>query len=160
MFTVGAEPSATDKASAASASIFSSDTSVPASSAKEKAAVSATTEWLGIMDKGNYTEAWQAGAGYLRSLVKQAMFEQKMQTVRQPLGKLVSRTTARTFYRTKLPDTPAGEYVVIKFATVFENKPSTIETVTSMLATDGQWRVIGYFIKINETPATAPKGQP
>jgi hypothetical protein len=46
-----------------------------------------------------------------------------------------------------LPGAPDGEYVVIQFATSFENKKSAIETVTPMLDSDGEWRVSGYFIK-------------
>ena len=40
-----------------------------------------------------------------------------------------------------------GEYVVIQFNTVFDNKQSAVETVTSVLDKDGKWKVAGYFIK-------------
>jgi hypothetical protein len=38
-------------------------------------------------------------------------------------------------------------YMVIQFATLFENKKTAIETVTPMLDNDVEWRVSGYFIK-------------
>ena len=154
-----AEQSATEKGSAAAADIFSTPPSPPASPAKEKAAAAAT-EWLGIMDKGNYADAWQAGSSYFRAVVKQEVFEQKMQTLRKPLGKLISRALVRIFYRTQLPGTPDGEYVVIRFDTVFENKPLAVETVSWMLDKDGQWRVAGYFIKINEPTSSVPQSAP
>ena len=69
-----------------------------------------------------------------------------LQGVRQPLGKTVSRQLASSHYETSLPGAPDGEYVVIQFNTVFDNKQSAVETVTSVLD-DGKWKVAGYFIK-------------
>ena len=42
---------------------------------------------------------------------------------------------------------PDGEYVVIQFATSFENKKTALEKVTPMMDKDGKWRVSGYSIK-------------
>jgi predicted SnoaL-like aldol condensation-catalyzing enzyme len=67
--------------------------------------------------------------------------------VRNPLGRMVSRELISKTYSQSLPGAPDGEYVVIQFATSFENKKSAIETVTPMLDSDGEWRVSGYFIK-------------
>ena len=157
----GAEQTATEKAAAAGANIFAPENAAPVLSAKEQAAVTAavgvTKEWLAVVDSGAYAKAWQGGSGYFRATVKSEQFEQKMQSLRQPLGKVLSRTTARTYYRTKLPGMADGEYVVIKFITVFENKPSTTETTTFMVDKDGQWRAAGYFIKINEQQANPPR---
>jgi hypothetical protein len=70
-----------------------------------------------------------------------------MEAVRQPLGDVVSRELTSTEHTTTLPGAPDGEYVVIQFATEFENKASAVETVTPMMDPDGSWRVSGYFIK-------------
>jgi hypothetical protein len=70
-----------------------------------------------------------------------------MQSLRKPLGKLVSRQVKSKTYITSLPGALDGEYVVIQFETSFEKKKSTVETVTPMMHKDGQWRVSGYFIK-------------
>jgi hypothetical protein len=48
---------------------------------------------------------------------------------------------------TSLAGAPDGEYVVIQYETSFENKKSSIETVTPMLDKDGKWRVSGYYVK-------------
>ena len=50
-------------------------------------------------------------------------------------------------FMTELPGAPDGRYVVIQFDTAFENKASSVETVTPMADPDGAWRVAGYFIK-------------
>ena len=44
-------------------------------------------------------------------------------------------------------DAAQGEYVVIEFASRFENRPLAVETVTPMRDKDGAWRVSGYFIR-------------
>ena len=68
-------------------------------------------------------------------------------SARNPLGKQVSRQFYRSLYTKKLPGVPDGEYVIIEFNTVFENKTGAIETVTSKLEDDGIWKISGYFIK-------------
>jgi hypothetical protein len=114
---------------------------------KEKAAVSAAEKWLGLIDEGQYAESWKQAATFFRNAVKQEQWEQSLQAVRKPLGKLVSRQVKSKAYKTSLPGAPDGQYVVIQFATSFANKKSAVETVTPMLDQDGTWRVSGYFIR-------------
>ena len=121
--------------------------SVAAEPDKEKAAVSAAEKWLSLVDEGKYGESWKEAAEYFRNAVKPSQWEQSAQAARKPLGKLVSREVKSTNYKTSLPGAPDGEYVVIEFSTSFENKKSSIETVTPMMDKDGKWRVSGYYIK-------------
>jgi hypothetical protein len=114
---------------------------------KEKAAVHAAERWLTLIDTGKYSESWQETAEYFRNAVQQDQWEQMLQSVRMPLGKMISRKLKTKTYRTALPGTPDGQYVVIQFETSFQNKKSAIETVTSMFDKDGRWRVSGYYIK-------------
>jgi hypothetical protein len=113
----------------------------------EKIAVSGAEKWLGIVDSGKYGESWKEAAEYFRNAVKQDQWEQAVQAVRKPLGKLVSRKMKSATFKTSLPGAPDGQYVVIEFETSFENKKSAIETVTPMMDKDGKWRVSGYYIK-------------
>jgi hypothetical protein len=114
---------------------------------KEKAAVAAAEKWLSLIDGDKYGESWKEAAEFFRNAVKQGQWEQSMQSMRKPLGKLVSRQVKSKTYSTSLPGAPDGEYVVIQFETSFEKKKSAVETVTPMMQKDGQWRVSGYFIK-------------
>lgn len=118
-----------------------------ADSEKEKAAVTAAEKWVALVDEGKYAESWKEAAEYFKNAVKQEQWEQSLQAVRKPLGKLVSREVKSKSYKTSLPGAPDGEYVVIQFETSFENKKSAIETVTPMMDRDGTWRVSGYYIK-------------
>ena len=112
---------------------------------KEKAAAAAE-KWLSLIDGEKYGESWKEAAEFFRNAVKQGQWEQSMQSMRKPLGKLVSRQVKSKTYSTSLPGAPDGEYVVIQFETPFEKKKSAVETVSPMMQKDGQWRVSGYFI--------------
>jgi hypothetical protein len=114
---------------------------------KVPAAVSSAEKWLRTVDEGNYAESWQNAAELFRNAVTPAQWEQSLQAVRKPLGKLLSRKIRSKTYKTSLPGAPDGEYVVIVFASSFEKKKSAVETVTPMRDKDGNWRVSGYYIK-------------
>lgn len=114
---------------------------------KEDVAVHVAENWLTMVDEGKYVESWKEASEYFKNAVKQKQWEESLQAVRKPLGKLISRKVKSKTYKTSLPGAPDGEYVVIQFQTSFENKKLAIETVTPMFDKDGQWRVSGYYIK-------------
>ena len=115
--------------------------------AKENAAVSAAQHWLSMVDGAEYAHSWDEAADYFKGAVTREQWEQSLQGVRKPLGKVFSREVKSKTYATSLPGVPDGEYVVIQFETSFENKKYAVETVTPMMDTDGKWRVSGYYIK-------------
>ena len=118
-----------------------------ADEAAEKAAQAAAEEWLALVDQGQYVESWGTAASYFKNAVPEKQWVQSMQGARQPLGKMISRRLKSATFTTSLPGVPDGQYVVIQYATSFENKASAVETVTPMRDPDKQWRVSGYFIK-------------
>ena len=118
-----------------------------ADSDKGKAAVAAAEKWVTLVDEGKYAESWKEAAEYFRNAVKQEQWEQSLQAVRKPLGKIISRKVKNKTYQTTLPGVPDGEYIVIQFEASFENKKSAIETITPMMDKGGTWRVSGYYIK-------------
>jgi hypothetical protein len=127
--------------------ILGSTTVMAARSDREKAAIASAEKWLKIVDKGKYGESWEESSEYFKQAVTQDQWEQAVQAVREPLGKLISRKVKSAIYTTSLPGAPDGQYVVIQFSTSFENKKSGIETVTPRMDRDGMWRVSGYYIK-------------
>jgi hypothetical protein len=118
-----------------------------AGDAKEEKALKAADAWLKLVDDGKYKKSWENAAQYFKNSLTSAQWEQAVSPVRKPLGKVLKRTVKSKEYRTTLPGAPDGEYVVIQYATSFENKNSAVETVTPMLDKDGTWRVSGYYIK-------------
>jgi prophage tail gpP-like protein len=126
---------------------LSAFTAITEDSEKERAAISAAEKWLSMVDRGKYSDSWKEAAWYFRNAIKQEQWNQSLEAVRKPLGKLVSRQVKSATYKTSLPGAPDGEYVVIQFDTSFENKKAAIETVTPMMDKDGKRRVSGYYIK-------------
>ena len=122
-------------------------TPIKAEDTKEQAAIQAAENWLSIIDTERYEKSWENGAIFLKNEVTKEQWVGSMKAYRKPLGKMEKRKLKRNQYMTNIPDAPAGEYVVIQFDTVFENKKEAIETITPMLDPDGKWRVAGYFIK-------------
>jgi hypothetical protein len=114
--------------------------------AKINTAVESAKAWLLLVDSEKYGESWENSAGVFRNSVTKEKWEQMMLDIRKSLGKAVSRELKGSEYKTSLPGAPDGEYVVIQFSTSFENKKSSVETITPMLEKDGTWKVAGYYI--------------
>jgi hypothetical protein len=113
----------------------------------ESAAVEAAQSWLVLVDSAKYEASWEESASFFQGAVSKDSWAKSMQSVRAPLGNLISREVKSKDYHTSLPGAPEGEYVVIQFNTSFENKRSAVETVTPMLDEGNEWRVSGYYIK-------------
>ena len=114
---------------------------------KEKAAVDASKAWLGLVDEGRYSESWDKAAEYFKNAITKEQWKASLESVRSPLGNVLSRNLKSKQYTKTLPGASDGEYVVIQYETSFKNKQHAIETITPMLDKDGKWRVSGYCIK-------------
>jgi serine/threonine protein kinase/tetratricopeptide (TPR) repeat protein len=119
----------------------------PVIAGADKAAVAAAKKWLTAIDDDRYTESWTDASDYFRGAITQDKWVSALETVRKPLGNLVSRDVKSAQLMTELPGAPDGQYVVMQFDSSFANKKTTIETVTFMQEKDGQWKCAGYFIK-------------
>lgn len=115
--------------------------------AAEKAGIEAAEKWLKLMDDGKYEESWDETGDYLKALIPKQRWTEGVAPARRVMGKLVSRTVTSTQYVTTLPGAPDGEYVLVQYETVFENKKAAIEAVTVSHEKDSTWRVSGYFIR-------------
>jgi hypothetical protein len=126
---------------------FMGATTAFADSKAEQAAISVAGSWLNLVDKGLYNDSWRQAASLVQASVNEAQWAASVQAIRQSLGKIKSRTLYKKQYTRTMPGAPDGQYVIIEFHTVFENKKDAVETVTPMLDNDGQWKVSGYYIR-------------
>jgi hypothetical protein len=113
----------------------------------EKKAIEASNAWLELIDNSQYTKSWETAAEFFKNALSKEQWDQSLHAIRKPLGGVIKRNVKSKQYMTSLPGAPDGEYVVIQYKTVFENKKISIETVTPMKDKDGKWRVSGYYIK-------------
>jgi hypothetical protein len=107
----------------------------------------AAKEWLVTLDAQDYDGTWDAAGKLLKAAVGQQEWSAKLSVTLGPLGKVKSRAVRSSEYSTTMPGAPDGEYVVVTFDTVFENKQTAVETVPLMKEDDGAWRVSGYWIR-------------
>jgi hypothetical protein len=113
----------------------------------EDAAKQSAEAWLALVDSSKYSNSWDEAAQLFKTAVTKDQWESALHTVRDPLGKLGTRTLKSANYTKTLPGAPDGAYVVMQYETSFANKSSAVETIVPMLDKDGKWRVSGYFIK-------------
>ena len=110
-------------------------------------AQAAASAWLALVDAGNYSGSWEQASGLFKSAIGQPSWASAAQAARAPLGALRSREIKSAIFTRTLPGAPDGEYVVVTYASHFQNKASAIEIVTPLREKDGAWRVSGYFVK-------------
>lgn len=113
---------------------------------KEQLAQQAAMDWLAKVDAGEYAASWESAAALLKNQVGAEQWATIASAARKPLGAVQSRELVNVTVTNSLPGAPDGEYVVLQFQTVFDNKASATELLTPMLD-NGQWRVSGYFVR-------------
>jgi Protein of unknown function (DUF4019) len=110
-------------------------------------ATQVSADWLSLIDDEKYHESWEDASESLQKQVSKDRWRQVMRTVRESLGDMQNRKLVRAKFHEKLPGHPAGEYILIHYATTFESKPDASEIITLMKESDGSWRVCGYYVK-------------
>ena len=129
------------------------DAQVPAQNAPSGAsrpaetdASSAARSWAALLDGGQWDASWRAAGSMFKSQLTSAQWATTIQSVRQPLGRVSSRTLQSAVQTKTLPGAPAGDYQVLQFQTRFATKPDAVETIV-LARENGSWRVSGYFIR-------------
>ena len=120
---------------------------VRADSAAEESALKASQAWLDLVDSGKYDASWEEASLYFKNSIKKEEWISTIKGVREPFGKLVKRTFKSKQSVDSMPGAPDGDYVIIQYDSVFENKKSAVETIVPMLEKDGKWKISGYFIR-------------
>ncbi len=113
----------------------------------ETAAQAAGEVWLALTDDARYDAAYTGAAGIFQKLITKEQWVKLVTAGRAPLGKVATRKLKDAKFSPTMNGAPDGQYVVLHFDTAFERKPAAIETLTTLLDTDGQWKVCGYFIR-------------
>ena len=122
---------------------------LPAAGAEdpEKAARPGAEEWLALVDADNYAESWKQAATIFKQQMTAEQWESAVKSVHSKTGKLVSRKFRTAEFMDSLPGAPPGDYVVLKYDTVFEKFETATEIVVPTKEKDGSWKVSGYFVK-------------
>lgn len=123
--------------------------SVTASAAPEKFdsrfAIGAALEWLEDVDKGQYNKSWNGLAASFQARWERKDWKAQLETIRDPLGLLVSRTLVSETRSPASGDLPEGKYIVYQFDTLLLSRVT--ETVVMTIDKDAKWRVANYTLK-------------
>lgn len=129
------------------------DAQVPAQSAAsatsrpaETDASSVARSWAALLDGREWDASWRAAGSLFKSQLTSAQWATTIQSVRQPLGRVSSRTLQSAVQTKTLPGAPVGDYQVLQFQTRFATKPDAVETIV-LARENGSWHVSGYFIR-------------
>ena len=114
---------------------------------EKEAGIDTATRWLKLTDAKNYNASWQTTAQMFKSTITPDQWATTITSVRDPLGKVVSRNLFHDQLTATLPGMPDGRYLVLRYVTRFANKTHAVESITLMTESDGTWWVAGYFIK-------------
>ncbi|MGL3823426.1 helix-turn-helix domain-containing protein [Sphingopyxis sp. R3-92] len=110
--------------------------------AAETATVRSVRSWFALVDAGDWDGSWNATGQSFKSLNTSDTWAEVSQSVRTPLGAVVSRALIG---EENVPAPPYG-YQVVKFRTSFAHKADAIETL-SLARENESWRVVGYTIE-------------
>jgi len=112
----------------------------------DSGAVAASERWVAFVDSEKYGESWDEAASFFRSSIGKGNWDALLRTVRQPLGKVLSRRIRETSIEENIPGMTGGKYVAVVFETALEHHGAAVETLVAVLEGDGLWRVAGYCI--------------
>jgi len=101
----------------------------------------AVESWLALMDRGDYARSWDTAAPYFQRAMAQDEWISRLQKVRHPLGKVLSRKLTATKF------TAAGTWCEAKYETAFDGLLAATETVTFAKQAGDRWLAVGYLIQ-------------
>jgi len=110
-------------------------------------AVRQALEWLAIIDDADYAGSFSAMARIFTTGVREKIWEERISEVREPLGLVTSRLLESAEAKSDIQGAPAGEYMIVRFNTMFDTESSTTEAVTMYKQDDGNWKSVGYYVR-------------
>ena len=104
-------------------------------------------KWIGLMEARKPDQSYATASARFRRSISEREWEARLALIRDPLGDVRSRTLISETRTRELAGLPDGEYVLLVFATVFQNKAAARERVTLMREDDGKMRPTAYRIR-------------
>ena len=104
-------------------------------------------DWLVLIDRGEAPASWNAAGKRFQAAMPLSGWADTLRKERIPLGAVGSRAALRTSFQKQFAGVPEGDYALVGFETSFAERPQGHETVTLEREDDGNWRVVGYFVR-------------
>ncbi len=105
-------------------------------------------DFLKAVDSQRYADSWDLTSDYFKQSVSKTEWASQLRQVRDPLGSIVVRSLKSSEPQKDPRGAPAGDYLLVTYQTTFSSSPELrIETLPLIKGTDGQYHVVGYFIR-------------
>jgi hypothetical protein len=114
---------------------------------RASAAVAAARDWLLMSDHGDAAESHKRAGARFRKAMSVPEWQAALARERTPRGAVAQRALAQTAFQRSLGPGVDGDFALLQFRTAFAKQSDAGETLTLEREADGEWRVIGYFIK-------------
>jgi hypothetical protein len=111
----------------------------------EEEVSNAGQKWLQLLDDQQFDASWKQAASQFRDQVTLEQWVASLKRFREPLGALVSRSTARVDFTNVLRGAPDASYAIIHYKTDFKNKNAVTERLT-LVKEEGKWEAAAYAI--------------
>lgn len=118
-----------------------------AQDARESVVQAAAREWLQKTDRLDGQASFDSAGAKFKAAISVAQWTEALKKARGPFGKTLQRASVSTAFSRQFQGVPDGDYALLVYRTAFEKKSEGHESVTLEREADGQWRVIGYFIR-------------
>jgi hypothetical protein len=106
-----------------------------------------SSSWLSKLDSGFYQQCYDETSQLLKNGIDKNQWLNNMVTYRKPLGIAEKRKEVNAFYESEIQNIGKGDFVIIQYASVYQQKLVVIETMTLIKEDDGSWKVFGYSLK-------------
>lgn len=103
----------------------------------------AASDWLALVDAGQWDASWRATGNQFRALNTVEVWTRVSEQARVPLGAMTSR---EALTHDSVPAPPRG-YEMVRFRTTFAGKAEPVTETLSLEREDGAWKVVGYWIE-------------
>jgi hypothetical protein len=108
-------------------------------------ATNAATEWLVLIDQGNYEESWSRASSQFQGATTATEWASVGSAARSGFGNLTARTLQKATPMKDLAGAQPGDYYILDFNSVFDVRGAVTEQVAVFLE-GGVWRAAGYYI--------------
>jgi serine/threonine protein kinase len=116
------------------------------SSEQREKALRTVSNWLGLVDQGKYVRAWDQST----FLVPREQWVHTQKMLRERRGVAISRKLESEELN---PGPHNASRMQFRYQTQFENGAPVTESVFAIPRPDGEWTVVGYFVKFDSPAA-------
>ena len=106
----------------------------------------AARQWLALVDRGTYERSWQQASAMFQNGIDQDAWVEAVRNARAGTATPNQRELVSIAHTRQLPGVPENDYVVLVYASQFDDRPPIQETLT-LARGDDELKTAGYFLR-------------